>query len=279
MNRTALALPVLAVVLSSTFGCGTPTDEFVSPDVVECDGQDGAGETVRFASYNIQATKSAPIEEVGDVIEHVDADVIALQEVHKNIPWTGDIDQAQVLADRFGYQLAYAATLAKSGGSQGVALLSRLPFARVERVDLDAPLQMEPRVAIDAEVCAGGERVQVVATHNDVFPWSGEAHAKEVLQHVQPTMGKGVLVAGDFNALPDWAGPLSLVHAGLVDLVAEHGEVATFVGDLLPRRLDFIFADEPIAARVRDTGVVDERASDHLPLWADVAVDVPADDG
>jgi endonuclease/exonuclease/phosphatase family metal-dependent hydrolase len=273
-KSTALPIPALVLVLTSSVvaGCGTSSDELVAPATVDCADQEEAPAVVRIASYNIQATKSSSIEEVGDVIEHLDADVLALQEIHKNIPWTGDIDQAQVLADRFGYQLVYAASLEKSGGSQGVALLSRFPFHEVERVDLDAPLQNEPRVAINASLCAGPTPIHVVSTHNDVLPWSGESQAKALLEHVKKDMGEGLIVAGDFNALPDWGGPLAFIAAGLTDVLDGERELSSFIGDLFPRRLDYLFADEPLAKQVVRTGMLDEVASDHLPVFADVDV-------
>ncbi|MEW5852359.1 MAG: endonuclease/exonuclease/phosphatase family protein [Myxococcota bacterium] len=260
-----LALVACALAPLSCQHAGT----FVRPALTECG--DGALERpLRVVSYNIRAGLSSSLYEVANVIQEMDPDVLALQEVDRDVMRSGSVDQAQYLADTLGYHYAFAAAIRRDGGEYGVALFSRLPFQRAERVQLSAPVSNEPRVAIDATVCAGNKPLRVLAVHADVWPWSGTQHARELSEYVEPSVGQGVIVAGDLNATPDWPGPAALRHAGLNDLIAEFGGGSTFVGDPLKRRLDYIFVDGPLRARARAAGVINRRASDHLPIFAEI---------
>jgi len=58
----------------------------------------------------------------------------------------------------------------------------------------------EPRVAIDATVCAGKTPLRVIAAHADFLPWAAEAQAKAIRPYIGDD--KDVLVLGDFNAHP-----------------------------------------------------------------------------
>lgn len=277
MIRPALAVPVLAVLAASA--CVQGDDTFETPTAMEeCDPDAAPTSSLRFVSYNIRGGLSSDIDAVGDVVEKLDADVIALQEVHDGVAKSGGADQAQVLADRLGYERVYAASAKKDEGTQGVALLSRFKFRSAERVELDANLQREPRVAIDSTVCNGPEPLRVVATHTDFLPWSAEQNARDLARHLQQTSQDGTVVMGDLNQMPGWAAVLAFLAEGFHDVVGELAEGTTYVRDIMPRRLDYILTDETLREDVTGAGIVDERASDHLPIFVDVERPPPADD-
>lgn len=264
-----IPLSVVGPVFACLVWSCHPADLFVAPPLHDCAGSPST-QPVRVMTYNIRSGKSGSLDQIAMLIAAYGPDVVALQEVDRDVATTGGVDQAQELADRLGYDYAFAAALNRHGGHYGVALLSRLPFASADRLDLLAPFSMEPRTAIDASLCIGDRPIRVVATHADVLPWSSTANARALADYVLPSVGKGLLVLGDLNALPNWEGPRALVKAGLKDLIGELAEGPTFVGDPLRRRIDYIFADQPLAALAVAGKVISQTASDHLPVLVDL---------
>lgn len=269
-KNTAHAAVLLSAVLCSTVACVEGDRTFETPTFAECDEDAAPAPALRFVSYNIRGGMSSSVEEVGDVLKRLDADVVALQEVHQGVNKSGGGDQAQELADQLGYERIYAASAKNDGGTAGVALLSRFKFQKAERVELNAHLQREPRVAIDSTVCAGDRPVRVVATHTDFLPWSSEAHARQLARHLEETSTDGTVVMGDLNQMPGWAAVLAFLEEGFHDVVGEIAEGSTYVRDILPRRLDYILTDGVLRDQVTGAGIVDERASDHLPIYVDL---------
>jgi endonuclease/exonuclease/phosphatase family metal-dependent hydrolase len=214
-------------------------------------------------------------------LRRLDADVVALQEVDRDLPRSGGVDQARVLAEALGMRFRFAPALLGTPGSPGgwrpvdagvddpggpaygIALLSRLPLGEVETVRLPRRGREEPRVAQVAEVAAGGGRVTVTGTHLSFVPRSGIAQLRALLRRLGGRGGRRLLL-GDLNlgwplvrvvALPGWR---PLVRGG------------TFrnrpPGSRRPRvQLDHVLAagGEVAARRAR---VVSGPASDHLAV-------------
>jgi endonuclease/exonuclease/phosphatase family metal-dependent hydrolase len=221
-------------------------------------------------SFNIRAALSSSIEEIADLVATENPDIVALQEVDVGVERSGRVDQPSVVAARLGARYAFAQTLRREGGAYGVALLSRLPFARVDRIDLDAAGAFERRVAIDADVCVGARAVRVVATHADIFPWSLDQNVRDIEEAVGTSSGRGLVVAGDLNMTPDATPVERLKGLGLLDVIGQHAEGPTFLdgGD---RRLDYVFADLPLT-RTTDGKRVGCALSDHLPIVVDLSL-------
>lgn len=223
-------------------------------------------------------------------LRRLDADVVALQEVDRDLPRSGRVDQARVLAEALGMAFRFApALLGTPGGhggwrpldpgvddpggpAYGIALLSRLPLGRVEVVRLPRRGREEPRVAQVAEVGVGGGRVTVTGTHLSFVPRSGIAQLRALLRRLGGRGGRRLLL-GDLNlgwplvrvvALPGWR---PLVRGG------------TFrnrpPGSRRPRvQLDHVLAAgrgglalrEPEPPAPRHARVVSGPASDHLAV-------------
>lgn len=269
-NSLLRASLLLAFLVSLVSGCAKPADTFIAPARAECLSSERDSEPLRVVSYNIRAARSSSLEDIAKDLEELAPDVVALQEVDRETPRADGVDQAAWLADRLGMQFAYAATRTEGDGDFGVALLSRLPFASAQRIGLDSNGSLEPRAAIDAELCTAGGPVHVVGVHADVWPWASEAQTRQLAAHVEPYLGKGVIVAGDLNAPPDWKTPGILAGLGLVDVVGRLSEAPTFQGDLWKRRIDYLFMDAPLASAATAATVLESRASDHLPVLVEM---------
>lgn len=253
-------------------GCAGPSSSrLLAPRTDAVCAPAPARERLRVVSFNIRSGLSSSLSDIGELLAGMDADVIALQEVDVGCRRTGGVDQAGVLAERLGHQYAFASAMTREGGDYGVALLSRLPFQRVERVDLRASGSLEPRVAIDATLCAGAAPVRVVAVHADVLPWAAADNARALARSLARTLSVGgarVVVAGDLNAPPLDEGPRAFAQLGLADLVGLHAEGPTFhfAG---ARRLDYIFTDRALAEDAT-AGRVASQVSDHYPVHAEL---------
>jgi len=252
------------VAVCGVSGCGAAaSDLFVAPAVGAC--ADVATPTsLRVVTWNIRAGLSSSIDVIGDVLEAFDADVIALQEVDRNADRSGGIDQAGELAERLSMQSTFAAARSEGDGDFGVALLSRIPFENAARVALPGDNAFEPRVALDAHLCAGapGEEfhLRAATVHADIYPWSGQQNADFLADDLSESVGEGVVVAGDLNQSPEDGGPAAFTGRGFTDASAD----APTFND---RRIDYVFVDDTLAGAA--SHVEDTDASDHRPMVVD----------
>jgi endonuclease/exonuclease/phosphatase family metal-dependent hydrolase len=215
-------------------------------------------------------------------LRRLDADVIALQEVDRDLPRSGGVDQARVLAEALGMTFRFAPALLGTPGSPGawrpvdpgvddpggpaygIALLSRLPLGEVELVRLPRRRGEEPRVAQVAEVALGGGQVTVTGTHLSFVPPSGVAQLRALLRRLGGRGGRRLLL-GDLNLgwplvrVVAWPGWRPLVRGG------------TFrnrpPGSRRPRvQLDHVLAAGRGAPAARRARIVSGPASDHLAV-------------
>jgi endonuclease/exonuclease/phosphatase family metal-dependent hydrolase len=266
-----LALGALVGLAGLTTACASSSSALVSlaRHDAACAVDAPSVERLRVASYNIRSGRSSSIDDIAEVLRDLDADVIALQEVQRNVDAEAPVDQIRELAAALGMSSAYAPAKRKGDGDFGVAVLSRLPIAQAERVPLQARFSGEPRVALDATVCAADRSLRFIAVHSDVLPWSAADGTSYVAELAGSSVGEGVIVAGDLNMTPGETGPRALSRKGLIDVVGQHAEGPTFPGGVA-RRLDYLFLDGPLAKLVSNVRIHNTPASDHFPVLADI---------
>ncbi len=264
----ARILPLAVVAMTLLAGaCGAPSDTFIVPQMSACGGA-AEPSTLRVMTYNIKWATLSSLEAIGDVLATENPDIVALQEVDLNAERTGGEDQAGVLAERLGMNYAFAAARTEGTGDFGVALLSKLPFADAQRIELPADDPLETRVALDAGLCSGGRVVRAVTTHIDVLPWAGVQNTAFLAKHVRESVGAGSMVVGDFNAQPGDQQVKNVTDGGFLDSFLPFGNEGTF-GNM---RIDYVLVDEPFN-KVTAGRIIDTDASDHRPLVVDV--DIP----
>lgn len=231
------------------------------------------------ASYNVRGCvgldgRWSP-SRVAGVIEELDADLVAIQELHEREP--DGADELAALALRGRYELVRAPTHSLRGGAFGNGLLTRFPIEELRTIDLSQPGR-EPRGAIDVEVQWGPTRVRLVATHLGLEPRERGEQCRLLLERLTAQYDADVsLLLGDFN---EWWVPSRLL-AKLHRHFGHARAVRTFPSPLPILALDRIWA-KPASAlgsvrahRSRRARV----ASDHLPLRAVIArpaLDEPA---
>ena len=264
LNRIHGSLIAAGLLAGALFGC-TPNYTLVEPSLTACDPTAPRAGVLRVASYNLKSGLETSLDQVASAIEQLSPDIIGLQEVDRFVDRTGKVDQAKVLADRLGYQEIYAAAIDRGGGSYGIALLTRLPVASVNRVNLTALGSYEPRVAIDAQVCVGPQSLRVVATHADVL--AASANVAALAARFAPSVGQGLIILGDLNEKPSGTGPKKLRSAGLQDLIGAKAEGVTFWPN--SSRIDYLFVDGPLSEHAVSAGIEQNKASDHYPVYVD----------
>jgi endonuclease/exonuclease/phosphatase family metal-dependent hydrolase len=226
-----------------------------------------APQALRVATWNIGASRYAPVAHVAAELQAMKADIIALQEVDLRLRRSGTTDQAGALADSLGFHHVFAASIKWDGGDYGLALLSRWPLVSVERHRLDVVGVGEPRIVLEVVLCMDGRPLHVFNHHADVAGASREPGLERLAAIVQRRIGRGVIVAGDFNAAPHAAGVRALIDAGLVDVGAERNERTASNG-----RIDYLLADGLLIKGLRRAQVWQTTKSDHHAVIADFRI-------
>jgi endonuclease/exonuclease/phosphatase family metal-dependent hydrolase len=259
MQLGSLALVVVTLSFASLVGCADPSGMMVEPQTyaASCDGNAPLDRPLKIANYNIKSGVWSTFDDVAAVVEALDADVIALEEVDNGLERSDHVDQSLALAERIGAERIFAGAWEKDGGTYGIALLSRVPVLQSERFELPEASGFEPRVGIDANVCAGDRELRIVASHADFLPWSAKAHAEALGERIAGD--DDVVLAGDFNIPPEHESIVGIVKRGFRDVIAEFTDEPTFADS----RIDYVMTDR----NVNEAHVVDSDASDHKPVF------------
>jgi endonuclease/exonuclease/phosphatase family metal-dependent hydrolase len=248
------------------------SDTLTHSAVVACPAsavrRSAAPAVVRVATWNIGAARHAPIAAIAAELQAMQADIIALQEVDHRLRRSGFSDQPGTLATALGFHYVFAASIKWEGGDYGLALLSRWPLVSVERHRVDVVGVGEPRIVLEAVVCANGRPFRVFNHHADIGGAARTASLARLLEVVRPRLGRGLLVAADLNAAPHIDGVRALVGAGLVDVGAERDEPTFPHG-----RIDYLLADVVLTKGLRRAQVWVTDKSDHHAVIAEFSVD------
>jgi endonuclease/exonuclease/phosphatase family metal-dependent hydrolase len=156
----------------------------------------------RLATFNVKHGEGAGgVVDIGLLARAcaaLGADVLALQEVDRNLRRSHDADTAAVVAEACGMAHVFGPAIAIRGGEYGNALLVRGAIDDVEVVALEDP---EPRSAIVARVSVGDLALSVAATHLGLRG-AGKAQLPILVARLAARPGPRVLL-GDLNLGPE----------------------------------------------------------------------------
>jgi len=237
------------------------------------------GTLFRVASYNVHrwaglnGRGKPDLTRAGSVIEALDADIIALQEVLRPM---GDESPLEDFAQDLGLHLAFAANRKHKRGELGNAILSRFPITTISVLDLLSS-RIERRCALAAGFDTGSGIFGLVATHLSLVDRTRRRQVQMLLKHPQWNAGPAVLM-GDMNAWRECKASQSLE-----DTLHRHSNVdwpATFPASRPILALDRIYASgaEVVSVSAYDSPSA-RRASDHLPVVAELRLPTSADSG
>ena len=226
---------------------------------------------IKVASYNMRKgvgldRRRSP-ERILQVLNEIDADLIALQEADRRFGARDGVISAQLLDEQSDWRSVDFGMRAASMGWHGNALLVR----KGARLDGCAPIHLpalEPRGAVTADVTlADGQALRIVGMHLDLSGLWRRRQAAAVMAHLDAAPGpRPAILMGDLN---EWT-----AAAGCLRDFARSYRFADTGPSFHARRpigrLDRIMVSPQL--RIVDCGVhasaTAKRASDHLPIWA-----------
>ncbi|CAE7664155.1 hbd, partial [Symbiodinium necroappetens] len=231
------------------------------------------------------------LDAIASVLREAGADVVVLNEVDFDAPWSGGVDQALVLARAAGYphvarQRNVDVSLPFFGVKFGNAVLSRFPIRGARLIDLPAYRPAEAfafgkkqGLLVDLEL-PNGKPIRAFAVHLDARDEATRVESALRLIAACQESEAPLIAAGDFNAhAPGSAGaPVDATGRNTIKTLVESGRLTpallgpaesagfTFPSSTPTRTLDWVFATSHF--RATDFRVIDSPLSDHLPVLA-----------
>ncbi len=226
---------------------------------------------LKIASYNIHKgvglDRLRRPDRVIDVLNELDADVIALQEADRRFGARASALPPELLLAQSPYVPVELNRSAHSIGWHGNAILVRNDAEILTHAHIELPT-LEPRGAVLAEIRIRGVRMRVVGMHLDLSGLWRRRQARSIIAALEARRPLPTILMGDLN---EWT-----LHGGCLRDFAPHFRMAPTPPSFHTRRpvarLDRIMVDRSL--HISSCGVHHSmkarRASDHLPIWAQI---------
>lgn len=224
---------------------------------------------IRIASPPSKGWGYTDLPAIATVINRVQADLVALQEVDAFTDRSGkNSHQARELGRLTRMEFHFAKAIDRSNGDYGVAVLSRYPIEKAESFSLGTVSghpEAETRAAAVVTVRTPVGRVVFVSAHLDHLSDMDRAYQIARLNRILDRYRKWPVILGaDLNAVPTNA-----VIAKLKLVKPCTDCPLTFPAEQPDRTLDYLMMNKrgiKAFERVSYGAVVERYASDHLPL-------------
>lgn len=227
---------------------------------------------IRVASYNMRKAigtdRRRRPERTIEVLNELDADVIALQEADRRFGARTSALPFHLIEEHSDYKPVPLDARAGSIGWHGNALLVKKQVEVLDK-DLVRLPSLEPRGAVLADVRVDGTELRVVGMHLDLSGLWRRRQAHAILAHLAARAGDPPSVLmGDLN---EWS-----VRGGCLREFAAHHRFADCGRSFHARRpiaqLDRIMVSPglEVVASGAHASATARKASDHLPIWAEL---------
>ena len=203
-------------------------------------------------------------ERIVDELAISKSDIVALQEVDGRTHLGRRANAFEYFAAQLGGHVAEARLIRRSGRDYGHLLWSRWPLHDIE-VTLLPGGTLERRGVIKATCMTPDGPVRILATHLGVFPWQRPAQALVLALQIENAQ-LPTLALGDFN---EWRRS-GAVHRSLTSQLPLLAACATWPSARPIAWMDRIYASNHF--RITASHALATKASDHLPLVADVSL-------
>jgi endonuclease/exonuclease/phosphatase family metal-dependent hydrolase len=233
---------------------------------------------LRVMTYNIHVgvgmDKKLDLQRIADVINQEHPDLVGLQEVDRGVKRTEGLDEIAELARMTKMEYAFAHNLDYQGGQYGVAILSRFTILKVDHRKYENKREAERRGMIRIEVKVNNRTLSFATTHLDYQYEDGRVFETEQLLEFLKDQTGPLIVVGDFNEEPK-GDAYKLMMPKFADAwLRSHaeGDGLSYPADKPAKRIDYIFYRVNDDVRAKRAWVVSTRASDHIPVMAELEI-------
>jgi endonuclease/exonuclease/phosphatase family metal-dependent hydrolase len=228
---------------------------------------------IRVMTFNIHHGEGTDgkidLNRIAEVIVNQKADIVALQEVDRNVERTAHRDLIAELAALTGMKYAFGKNIDYQGGDYGNAVLSRYQIVKQQNHHYKMLRPGEQRGLLQVVLNVEGKRLLLLNTHLDHRQDDAErlANIDEIKQILGQYKGLPVILCGDFNDIPD-----SPTHRKVEETWADSwrragkGEGFSYSSTQPQKRIDYVFVNKGNALVPVTAWVPESNASDHLPV-------------
>jgi len=227
-------------------------------------GSEPRAPQLRVLTYNIHHGQGTDgkfdYQRLADIINRVNPDVVALQEVDCKTSRASGVDQASVLGQLTNMTSAYGRAMHFSGGEYGEAILSRFPIVDVKTHALPVTSNREPRALLVTRIMPDNGLPTLLFAGTHLCHQSEELRTHQA-RHINSVLPNAkdlpVILAGDFNARQGSTPMTELLKQRWIDATKDIS------------RIDYILLRPNDPWRIIETKTLDEPvASDHDPVLA-----------
>jgi endonuclease/exonuclease/phosphatase family metal-dependent hydrolase len=210
---------------------------------------------------------------IARVIQSVQPDLVALQEVDRATGRSGGVDQLAELARLTEMHAAFGKAIDHQGGAYGVAILSRYEIESQKTHLLPSQPDREQRVALEVRPkLPAGPALVFVSLHLDHQLATERIAQVERIIEIFADETRPVILAGDFNARPE-SDELARLTAKW-SLSDSQEKAFTCPAEAPAYKIDYVLYPAAAAWRVQSVRVVDDsKSSDHRPLIVELVID------
>lgn len=154
---------------------------------------------IRVASYNIKTlNKGNSLQAVKNDLTHLEADIVALQEVDCNAFRSNKMDMVKAIAKDTPYKYSYFfPSMWVIDGYYGLGIISKFPIKEVSSQQLPTQLLEEPRILSKAIIALPNKDINVYNTH---LSFRNRDDRKRQIAFIQSNLeAENSIMLGDFN--------------------------------------------------------------------------------
>lgn len=229
---------------------------------------------LKVATYNIHkcvgTDRKRDPARILEVLREVDADIIALQEADKRFGARDSCIPAALIETETSWQHVPLGVRATGIGWHGNAILVRKDIQIRSAQALNIPM-LEPRGAVSADIVVGGHALRVIGVHLDLSGLWRRRQVRWLLAHLENTTPHiPAVIMGDFNQWSD--------RGALSEFAFHHHRILktpkSFHSIRPVAHLDRIIISHNVGAMQCGVHIspLSQKASDHLPIWADLMI-------
>jgi len=208
--------------------------------------------------------------EILEPIQHIDPDILGLQESDTDRIFSTNVDIVQWLSHKLNMYVYFGPETSQQ--TYGVAVLSKFPLYNTKTYSLTSI--GEQTVLVRADVQWKGEPLSVYVTHLGETEEDRSTQTAEILEILSENTNRKILM-GDFNSLPDSEQMKSFTQV-VSDAWTRAGnpmiDPLGYTSDSLEpqKRIDYILVSPEFTVKTCEVirGVY---GSDHLPVWTEIA--------